>query len=88
MPPPSPPPHAVSLVCFVSLTLSPRYFLTGMNSIVIYACHSIFASYAPVYWVMPDVSEHWQKLFITTWGTAVWIVVAYVMYRKKVFIAL
>lgn len=59
-----------------------------MNSIVIYACHSIFASYFPVYWVMPDTTLHWQKLFIISWGTAVWIVVAYVMYRKKVFIAL
>ena len=59
-----------------------------MNSIVIYACHSIFASYLPVYWVMPDFTLHWQKLLMTTWGCAVWVVVSYILYRNKIFITL
>ena len=41
-----------------------------------------------MYWVMPDFTLHWQKLLMTTWGCAVWVVVSYILYRKKIFIAL
>ncbi|ELT95966.1 hypothetical protein CAPTEDRAFT_92095 [Capitella teleta] len=60
----------------------------GMNSIVLYMCHSIFQGYFPVSWQMPDMTQHWQLLLLHTWGTAFWAIIAYAMYKKKVFISL
>jgi hypothetical protein len=59
-----------------------------MNSIVVYCCHEIFHGYFPVRWQMPDPSEHWQQLFMAMWGTGVWTGMAYVLYRRKIFVAL
>jgi heparan-alpha-glucosaminide N-acetyltransferase len=62
--------------------------IAGMNSIVLYMCHSVFSGYFPVSWQMPDMTMHWQLLLLHLWGTTFWAIVAYWLYRKKVFIAL
>jgi len=59
-----------------------------MNSIVIYFCQSSFSTNFPVSWQMPDEDEHWQLLIVDCWSASVWTFVAYILYRKKIFVAL
>ncbi len=59
-----------------------------MNSIVIYVCHSVFYGYFPVYWEVSDPTVHWQQLLVDLWGTSLMTILAYVLYRKKIFVAL
>ncbi|XP_076461183.1 heparan-alpha-glucosaminide N-acetyltransferase-like isoform X2 [Babylonia areolata] len=58
----------------------------GMNSIVIFFCHEIFWRVLPINWVVEEV--HWKLLLKTVWGTAFWVIVAYILFRKKIFVAL
>ena len=63
---------------------SPHY--SGMNSIVVYLCHEIFARYFPIQFKV--ASTHASQLAMDIWGTAIWVTLAYVMYRKKKFVAI
>ena len=60
---------------------------SGMNSIVVYCCHSFFYNFFPVNWVI-DNPQHWELLLKAVWDTAIWVVLAFIMYKKKTFIAL
>nr|KAG5698776.1 hypothetical protein BaRGS_032195 [Batillaria attramentaria] len=62
------------------------FVFPGMNSIVVYFCHSIFWRVLPINWVVEDV--HWKMLLLDVWGTAFWCIVAYILFRKKIFVAL
>ncbi|CAH1790034.1 unnamed protein product [Owenia fusiformis] len=62
------------------------FIYPGMNSIVIYCCHSIFTNMLPVNWVTDMV--HWQQLLRALWGTTWWVIVAYVLFLKKIFVAI
>lgn len=59
---------------------------TGMNSIVIYCAHNIFANYFPINWTIEKI--HWKLLLLDTWGTAFWVIVAFILYKKKIFVSL
>lgn len=58
----------------------------GMNSIVIYCAHNVFANYLPINWTVERI--HWKLLLLDTWGTAFWVIVAYILYKKKIFVSL
>ncbi|ESO82197.1 hypothetical protein LOTGIDRAFT_135049, partial [Lottia gigantea] len=58
----------------------------GMNSIVIYVCHGVFWREFPINWQIEEV--HWKLLLQDIWGTAIWVFVAYLMYRKRFFVAI
>ncbi|GAB1608749.1 heparan-alpha-glucosaminide N-acetyltransferase-like, partial [Argonauta hians] len=58
----------------------------GLNSIVLYCGHNILANYFPINWTVEAV--HWKLLLMDTWGTAFWVIVAYILFRKKIFISL
>ncbi|XP_012934587.1 heparan-alpha-glucosaminide N-acetyltransferase [Aplysia californica] len=62
------------------------FIYMGMNSIVIYFCHSAFYKQFPVSWVVGE--EHWKLLLLCTWSTAVWVMFGYWLFYKKIFIAL
>ncbi|OWF52223.1 heparan-alpha-glucosaminide N-acetyltransferase-like [Mizuhopecten yessoensis] len=59
----------------------------GMNSIVVYCCHDVFYRFFPVNWGM-ESPQHWELLLKAIWDTAIWVVLAYILYRKKIFVAL
>ncbi|XP_060079282.1 heparan-alpha-glucosaminide N-acetyltransferase-like [Ylistrum balloti] len=59
----------------------------GMNSIVVYVCHDVFYRFFPVNWQM-DSPQHWELLLKAVWDTAIWVVLAYILFRKKIFVAL
>lgn len=64
------------------------FIFPGMNSIAVYFLHSSYWSNFPVNWAMPDEQEHWQRLIVVCWSTSFWTFIAYVLYFKKIFIAL
>ncbi|XP_070210479.1 heparan-alpha-glucosaminide N-acetyltransferase-like isoform X2 [Littorina saxatilis] len=62
------------------------FIFPGMNSIVVYFCHSIFWRVLPINWEVEPV--HWKLLLQDVWGASFWVIVAYILYRKKIFVAL
>jgi len=64
------------------------FIYPGMNSIIIYICHSVFSGYFPVSWTMPDWTSHYQSLILCCWGTCFWLIVAYILHRKRIYVAL
>ncbi|XP_045067363.1 heparan-alpha-glucosaminide N-acetyltransferase isoform X3 [Coregonus clupeaformis] len=86
--------------CFSFLLLGVMYFIMdvkawwggqpfiypGMNSIFVYVGHSLLGSYFPFSWEMRFVDSHWEKLFQSLWATSLWVLIAYLLYRKKFFL--
>lgn len=63
------------------------FIYPGMNSIVVYICHDVFYRFFPVNWQI-ESPQHWQLLLKAVWDTAIWVVLAYILFRKKIFVAL
>lgn len=55
----------------------------GMNSIIIYVCHSVFSSTFPIQWIVANT--HAAKLFMTLWGAIAWTIVATYLYYQNIF---
>ena len=60
--------------------------LTGMNSIVLYLGHQTAYDMLPFNFITGAMRTHWVNLPEALWGTALWLLVALIMYRNKVFI--
>ncbi|UJR21859.1 hypothetical protein I4U23_024932 [Adineta vaga] len=58
----------------------------GTNSILIYIAHIVFATYFPVQWVV--VNTHSAHLAMALWGCIFWIIIAYIFFKKRVFLVL
>jgi len=59
----------------------------GLNSILIYCCHGIFADYFPFsYALAEDDVSHWTLLTMNVVGVASWMLVAYYCYTIKFFV--
>ncbi|CAF2968996.1 unnamed protein product, partial [Rotaria sp. Silwood2] len=58
----------------------------GTNSILIYIAHIVFATYFPVQWVV--VNTHAAHLAMALWGCIFWIIIAYIFFKKRVFLVL
>ena len=63
------------------------FFFPGMNSLLLYVGHEVCADFFPFSWV-PYTIGHMELLFMNLWGTAIWVVISYCLYRKKIFLAL
>jgi heparan-alpha-glucosaminide N-acetyltransferase len=62
------------------------WWSAGMNSIFVYVGHSLLGSYFPFSWEMRFVDSHWEKLFQSLWATSLWVLIAFLLYRKKFFL--
>uniref|UniRef100_A0A673B5T0 Si:dkey-192p21.6 n=1 Tax=Sphaeramia orbicularis TaxID=375764 RepID=A0A673B5T0_9TELE len=62
------------------------FIYPGMNSILVYVGHSLLGFYFPFSWEMRFLDSHWEWLFQSLWGTALWVLIAYLLYRKKFFL--
>jgi heparan-alpha-glucosaminide N-acetyltransferase len=62
------------------------FIYPGKNSICIYICSEIFANYFPVRIQTP--STHSDRLSMDLYSTTLWVIVAAVLYYKKIFINL
>uniref|UniRef100_A0A8C2RQT8 Heparan-alpha-glucosaminide N-acetyltransferase catalytic domain-containing protein n=1 Tax=Capra hircus TaxID=9925 RepID=A0A8C2RQT8_CAPHI len=59
------------------------FFYPGMNSILVYVGHEVFANYFPFQWKLGDQQSHKEHLVQNTVATALWVLIAYVLYKKK-----
>ncbi|XP_072942286.1 heparan-alpha-glucosaminide N-acetyltransferase isoform X2 [Epargyreus clarus] len=60
----------------------------GLNAIALYVGHSICAHLFPFHWRIPEMRTHSIRLIEAVWGTALWVIIAHIMAKKKVFITL
>lgn len=59
--------------------------LWGMNSILVYVGHEVFRNYFPFQWRLQDNQSHKEHLIQNIVATALWVLIAYILYKKKVF---
>ena len=57
-----------------------------MNSIVLYLAHFTAWQMLPFHYISGAMDTHWAKLVEATWGVCAWLILAFVLYRKRVFI--
>ncbi|XP_048247315.1 heparan-alpha-glucosaminide N-acetyltransferase-like [Haliotis rufescens] len=58
----------------------------GMNSIVVYVGHDLLWRLFPINWEIEHI--HWKLLLQDVWGAGIWCFIAYLMFRKKFFVAI
>ncbi|KJE91841.1 hgsnat protein [Capsaspora owczarzaki ATCC 30864] len=63
------------------------FIYPGMNSIFVYMGSELFFYYFPFTYANEVENTHGALLFMHLTATALWILIAYLMYRKKVFIS-
>ncbi|XP_064190638.1 heparan-alpha-glucosaminide N-acetyltransferase isoform X1 [Anguilla rostrata] len=61
------------------------FFYPGMNSILVYVGHEVFEEYFPFRWRMINSQSHGEHLAQNLVATSVWVLIAYMLYRKKIF---
>lgn len=82
----------LSAVCYVLIDVK-RYwrggpfFYAGMNSILMYIGHSITGENFPFVWFINDYSAqtHFLCLLENVTATAIWMYIAYYLYKIKYF---
>lgn len=57
----------------------------GMNSLAVYVGHEVMHGTFPWAWECPE--SHWCYLLMNLWGTALWVVFAWLMFRRGLFIS-
>ena len=62
------------------------FFYAGMNSILLYCGHSVGYNIFPFHFVIGDMRTHAAKLPEAMTGTLLWLIIAFILYRKKIFI--
>uniref|UniRef100_A0A8C6Q827 Si:dkey-192p21.6 n=1 Tax=Nothobranchius furzeri TaxID=105023 RepID=A0A8C6Q827_NOTFU len=62
------------------------FLYPGTNSILVYVGHSLLGFYFPFSWEMHFQESHWEPLLQNLWGTALWVLIAYLLYRKRFFL--
>lgn len=61
------------------------FFYPGMNSILVYVGHEVFHNYFPFQWKLGNTQSHKEHLTQNIVATALWVLIAYILYKKKVF---
>jgi len=62
------------------------FFYAGMNSILLYCGHSVGYNIFPFHFVIGDMRTHAAKLPEAMTGPLLWLIIAFILYRKKIFI--
>ncbi|MEE6512597.1 hypothetical protein FKM82_019693 [Ascaphus truei] len=73
------------LVDVQSLWSGAPFYYPGMNSILVYVGHEVFANYFPFKWKMHDSQSHGEHLAQCLLGTSIWVLISYILYRKRIF---
>ena len=69
-------------ICFTFWLL---YLIPGMNSILVYVGHEVLEDYFPFRWRMANSQSHAEHLTQNLVATSCWVLISYVLYRKKIF---
>ena len=62
------------------------FFYAGMNSILLYCGHSVGYNLFPFHFIIGDMRTHAAKLPEAVWGPVLWLIIAYILYRKRGFV--
>jgi len=62
------------------------FFYAGMNSILLYCGHQVGYNLFPFHFMYGAMRTHAAKLPEAMWGASLWMIIAFVLYRKKVFV--
>ncbi|XP_066585566.1 heparan-alpha-glucosaminide N-acetyltransferase-like [Prorops nasuta] len=62
--------------------------IPGMNSLVMYVGHILCYKLFPFHWRYGKMNTHTWALVESLWGVALWIIIAYILHRKRMYIAL
>ncbi|XP_014448227.1 heparan-alpha-glucosaminide N-acetyltransferase [Tupaia chinensis] len=62
------------------------FFYPGMNSILVYVGHEVFQNYFPFQWRLEDNQSHKEHLTQNIVATVLWVLIAYILYKKKIFL--
>nr|XP_021388306.1 heparan-alpha-glucosaminide N-acetyltransferase isoform X2 [Lonchura striata domestica] len=91
--------YVTTMSCFAFILLLLIYYLVdvkkwwsgapflypGMNSILVYIGHQVFANYFPFKWKMQDSQSHAEHLIQNLTATTLWVIVSYILYRRRIF---
>ncbi|XP_028994513.1 heparan-alpha-glucosaminide N-acetyltransferase isoform X2 [Betta splendens] len=61
------------------------FYYPGMNSILVYVGHEVFEEYFPFRWHMTNSQSHVEHLTQNLVATSLWVLISYVLYKKKIF---
>ncbi|NWH60623.1 HGNAT acetyltransferase, partial [Geococcyx californianus] len=61
------------------------FFYPGMNSILVYIGHKVFENYFPFKWKMQNSQSHAEHLIQNLTATTLWVIISYVLYRRRIF---
>lgn len=62
------------------------FLFAGMNPLILYLCHDIFYRFFPVNFQVDPL--HWKLLLKAIWDVLIWLTLSFVLYCKKIFVAL
>lgn len=76
--------------CYLTIDVKPTwsgspFFYAGMNAIILYIGHSIAHSMLPFHWSIGSMNTHFALLMENIWCSAIWVLIAYILYQKKIF---
>uniref|UniRef100_A0A8C6LK89 Heparan-alpha-glucosaminide N-acetyltransferase n=1 Tax=Nothobranchius furzeri TaxID=105023 RepID=A0A8C6LK89_NOTFU len=91
--------YVTTLACFAFVLLVLLYYTVdvkrwwsgapfcypGMNSILVYVGHEVFEEYFPFRWKMANSQSHTEHLTQNLVATSCWVLISYVLYKKKIF---
>ncbi|KAJ3614851.1 hypothetical protein NHX12_018421 [Muraenolepis orangiensis] len=91
--------YVTTLACFAFVVLLLFYYIVdvhrgwsgapfyypGMNSILVYVGHEVFEEYFPFRWRMADSQSHAEHLAQNLVATSCWVLISYLLYKKRVF---
>lgn len=60
----------------------------GMNAILMYVGSELLSKMYPLYWHIGSMNTHFMFLLQNIWTTEMWILIAYYLYAKKIFVNL
>ncbi|XP_058835834.1 heparan-alpha-glucosaminide N-acetyltransferase [Topomyia yanbarensis] len=78
------------LLCFILIDVK-RYWggapflYAGMNAIILYVGHTVFHRMLPWHWSIGRMNTHFMLMLEALWNTTIWNVIAYILYKKKIF---
>ncbi|XP_022207161.1 heparan-alpha-glucosaminide N-acetyltransferase isoform X2 [Nilaparvata lugens] len=64
------------------------FFFPGMNSFLLYCGHEVTYKMFPWHYSIGSMNTHFMLTIEALWGTAVWAVISYMLYKNKFFLTI
>ncbi|CAG5075115.1 Similar to HGSNAT: Heparan-alpha-glucosaminide N-acetyltransferase (Homo sapiens) [Cotesia congregata] len=76
------------LIDVIKLWDGSPFRVPGMNALVMYVGHHICYQIFPFHWKYGNMNYHGWRTITAMWDTGLWVVVAYILHYKKIYITL